>query len=180
MRLIAAIAVACLCVSSFGDLQGVEAVKRKGKVKGDRWFSVTEEDTGKLYFWNKATGEVTWTRPKGAKVRPGVKFHSHKKSRNNARTAPPPTKSKQEQNQEKRRQAEEQASAAQQQTAANEEEEEEFELFDEEGDVIPPPPPAISYVLIGAGVLGLGLVGAVFFVNSRRDAKLAKEMYKTR
>eukprot|EP00750_Incisomonas_marina_P006507 INCI14597.2.p1 GENE.INCI14597.2~~INCI14597.2.p1 ORF type:complete len:179 (-),score=37.92 INCI14597.2:1006-1542(-) len=178
MRGLFALLLACVCLlgglGGSGDSSslGLSVVAAGGK---DRWFSVTDEATGKIYFWNKANGETTWTRPQGVKVSSGVKYHKHKKSRKNARTAAPPA-SKAEQRRAAEAKAREEAEAKAEAAAGSDE----FELLDDEGDLIPPPPPAISYVLIAVGVLGLGVVGAAFFVNSRRDAKLAQQMYRDR
>ena len=139
--------------------------------KKDRWYSVTDQETKKVYFWNKATGETSWTRPKGAKVSSGVTYHKHKNTKSNSRTKPPPPKKAGHGGFTAEQQAANRA-------AMDSPEAEEFELLDEEGDLIPPPPPVISYVFILAGVGALALVVVIILTNRKRDADLHNKIFK--
>jgi hypothetical protein len=38
----------------------------KASASADDWQALTEESTGKLYYWNPATGETAWTLPGGS------------------------------------------------------------------------------------------------------------------
>lgn len=153
----------------------VAARKRGAKPKSDKWYSVTDVATGRKYFWNKATGETTWTRPQKTTVQPGIKYHAQKNSRKNAKIGKPPPElaaqkgreppaNKRPQNTEK--------------TSKKQAEAEQYELYDSEGDEIPPPPPAVPYLLIGLGLGALLIVVAVLVSNSRKDAALVNKIYK--
>ena len=164
-RLLVTFACVCLVLHQ-ADL--VSAKKGKG-----RWYSVTDETTSKLYYWNKATGETSWTKPKGVRVTPGVKYH-HKRSN----ASPPPSSKKAAKARKTSKAKPKQKEPVPNKATPQAEEESEYEIFDEEGDVIPPPPPVISYVFVIVGIAALVLVGAVLFVNSRRDANMMNDVYK--
>jgi len=205
MRVISAIVFACIVLltahSHFDSSSTSSSLFAMAKQR-DRWYSVTDEATGRIYFWNKATGETTWKRPKDVKVKPGVRYHKQKNNRKNVKTAAPPKddtntnndasapKSKRprkgpgSRKSDKRRAAEAEAAAAaaaeEAEANANADAGAEFELLDDEGDLIPPPPPAIAYALIAAGVGALALVIAVVVYNARKDSAMMDNVYKKR
>ena len=42
----------------------------KASASADDWQALTDESTGKLYYWNPATGETAWTPPGGSTAAP--------------------------------------------------------------------------------------------------------------
>ncbi len=184
-------ALACVClvaVQLCGGCGGNCALLlAEAKSNNDRWYSVTDETSGKMYFWNKGTGETTWTKPANAKITRGVKYHAKNSRKNRNIGAPPAQGSSAAADATGTAAAGEGAAESASKTSehANEKEGEgantnsEFELLDDEGDEIPPPPPAVSYVLVAAGVAALLVVVVALVFNSRKDAALVKDIYKT-